>query len=211
MQKQLLSLSAVVLFIFLAAASKVNKIHWGAFNYNNKVEARSDSGNYLVNNDGTKIYGNKITWKSGLLTKDQIQIDDQKFKMDDIKGYRQATIFYHRYGNGYIKRIVHGKMNVYVQFTDVTSTSTDRNGFTRTRTYTRTDHYAQKGEDGPMIHFAGQDDIKKLLSDCPLAAQMIDMSNSKIRKAIKENPNYLNTIFETYNNDCKPVNQTNNR
>ena len=203
MQKQLLSIIVVILFVGFALASKVNKIHYGAFNYNNNVEEKSEKGNYLLKNDGTKIYGDKIKWKSGLLAKDQIQIDSEKFPLKEIRGYRQGQYFYGRKGNEYIKRIVHGKINIYVEFTEVTTHSTDRDGRVRYSHYTRTDHYAQTGDDGSMVGVAGQNEIKKLVSDCPLAVEMASLSNSKMRKAVKKNRNYLNSIFETYNNGCK--------
>jgi hypothetical protein len=170
---------------------------------NNRVEDRSENKNYLVKNDGTKIYGESISWKTGLLVKDQIKIDDQKFKITEIMGYRTGDAYYGRLGKEYIKRIVRGKLNVYVQFTQVTTTSTDRNGFSHTRSYTRTDQYGQRGEDGKMVPLAGQKDIKELVSDCPLAVQMADVKNSAMRKAIKKDPNYLNRIFDIYNNDCQ--------
>lgn len=203
--RQLLSAAIVTLFLLMAIASKVNKIHYGAFNYNNMVEPASEQGDYLELNDGTRIHGNKIKWKSGLLVKDQIQADDQKFKITEVKGYYQGGIYYGRLGKEYIKRIVHGKLNVYVQFTEVTTTSTDNNGYMRTRTYTRTDHYVQQGDDGKMMGCAGQEDIRKFVADCPLSVEMANLSNSKMRKAIRKNGNYLNEIFEVYNNDCKPV------
>ena len=59
MQKQLLSIMVVILFVGFALASKVNKIHYGAFNYNNNVEEKSEKGNYLLKNDGTKIFGQR--------------------------------------------------------------------------------------------------------------------------------------------------------
>lgn len=205
--KHLLSICAVVLFAILALSSKVNKIHYGAFNYSNNVEDKSETGNYIVKNDNTKIYGKKISWKAGLLSKEQIQIDDQKFKISEIKGYHQGENYYSRLGKGdYIRRIVHGKINIYVMFTDVSTTTTDRNGFSRTRNYTRTDQYSQKGEDGQLIGMANQDDMKKLVSDCPAAVQMLELSNKKMRKAIRKDPNYLNSVFEMYNNGCKPTN-----
>ena len=204
-KKNLLSFCAVIAFVILALASKVNQIHYGAFNYSNRVEDRTENKNYLVKNDGTKIYGESISWKTGLLVKDQIKIDDQKFKISEILGYRNGDTYYGRLGKEYIKRIVHGKVNVYVQFTDVTTTSTDRNGFTRTRSYTRTDQYAQRGDDSKMTPLADQKDIKAMVSDCPIAFQMADIKNSAMRKAIKKDPNYLNKIFDIYNNDCQEI------
>jgi hypothetical protein len=92
---------------------------------------------------------------------------------------------------------------VYVSFSQETSTYTDHNGFSHTRSYTRTDQYGQRGDLGKMEGLAGQKDIKEMVKDCPLAYQMADLSDSKLRKAIKKNKNYLNSIFDVYNNDCK--------
>jgi hypothetical protein len=205
-KKKLLSVCTLVVFISLALGSAVNKIHMGAFNAGNKVEDKTDKRNYLEKNDGTRIYGEKVKWQSGLLAKDKISIDKQDFKISDIRGYRYNDLFYGRLKNEYIKRIVHGKLNVYIKYTNVSSTTTDRGGFTRTRSYVRTDHYTQKGDDGIMTAMAGQKDIKKAVSDCPQAVSMIDLSNRQIRKAIKKDPNYLNSVFDVYNNDCRPVN-----
>ncbi|MFL5740095.1 MAG: hypothetical protein ACJ75B_07750 [Flavisolibacter sp.] len=208
--RNLLSALALVLFICIAAASGVNKIHYGAFNYYKNYEEKVQ-GSYLVKNDGTRIYGKHVSWKSGLLTKNKIEIDDQVFKIPEIVGYYQEGKYYGRLGNSdYILRIVHGKkVNVYVEFTQVTQTSTYQGGMTSTHSYTRTDHFAQKGETGPLVSIGGQKAIKEFLSDCPLSVQMIELSGHKIRRAIKDNPNYMNEIFEVYNNDCRPVNQPN--
>jgi len=195
---------ALVLFSILAVSSTVNKIHLGAFNYSNAVESSADTGTYLLTNDGTKIYGSRIEYTFGLLAKKQIKIDDQKFKSAEIKGYHTNGAYFGRLGNEYIRRIVHGKINVYVKFTQVSSTSSDHFGNTYNHDYTRTDHYAQKGEDGELLEIAGQSDIKRLLSDCPAAVAMADISNAQMRKEIRKNPNYLNRIFDLYNNDCVP-------
>ncbi|HMH23096.1 MAG TPA: hypothetical protein VK563_15030 [Puia sp.] len=206
-KKNLLSGCALVMFALFALSSAVNKIHYGAFNYGNHVEDPSETRNYALMNDGTKVYGEKIAWKTdvliGIVLKNQIKVDDQKFKITEVKGYQTKGTFYGRLKNSYIKRIVHGKLNVYVQFSDVTTTSTDHSGFTHTSSYVRTDQYVQKGEDGPFIVIAGQEDIKKMVSDCPLAVEMCDKSNSQLRKAIRKDGNYLNSIFDVYNNGCK--------
>src|SRR5689334_4271690 len=104
--KNLLSALTLILFIFIATASTVNKIHFGAFNYNKNYEEKI-SGSYLVKNDGTRIYGKEVRWKSGLLVKDRIEQDGEAFKISDIIGYYQDGKYYGRLGNEYIKRIVH--------------------------------------------------------------------------------------------------------
>ena len=203
MRKNFLSVIVVAFFVVVALASAVNNIHYNAFNYTNKIEDASPQGNYLLKTDGTKVYGDKIKWKSGLLVKDQIEIDGQKFGPNEVSGYYKEGTFYGRNGGDYIQRIVHGKVNVYVKFTEVTTTSTSSSGYMNTHSYTRTDHYAQRGDNGPMIALAGQSDIKQVVSDCPAAVEMADISNSAMRKAIKKDKNYLNSIFDTYNNNCK--------
>jgi hypothetical protein len=205
-QKHLLSGLALIIFSVFALASRVNKIHYGAFNYSNSVEDPAETQNYLLKDDGTKVYGDKISWKSGLIFKDQIKIDDQKFKIKEVRGYLQKGVFYGRLRSTYIKRIVHGKINVYVEFTDVTTTSTDHSGFTHTSSYVRTDQYSQQGDTGPMVTMASQSDIEQLVSSCPLAVELAHKSNHQIRKAIRKDRNYLNEIFDVYNSGCKPVN-----
>lgn len=201
--KHICSVLIVTAFAWMAVASKVNKVHYGAFNYGNSVEPVSEGGNYLLMMDGTKIYGDKIGWKSGLLTKDEVSIDGNKFKMKEVRGYLQGRTFYGRLKTDFIQRIVHGDINVYVKFTQVTETSTSSTGRVSTRTYTRTDHYGQKGDTGEMEPLAGQKDMKRMVAGCSLAEEMCSLSNSKMRKAIKKDRNYLNKIFETYNNHCE--------
>src|SRR5450631_2355722 len=98
-KKHIYSFCCLAAFTFFALASKVNQIHLGAFNYQNKVEDVSDTRNYLLMNDDSKVYGDKISWKSGLLIKDQIKIDDQKFKILEVKGYQRDRVFYGRLKN----------------------------------------------------------------------------------------------------------------
>jgi hypothetical protein len=203
--KHLLSGCVLIVFALFALSSRVNRIHLGAFSYSNRVEDSSDTRNYLMLNDGTKIYGGKVGWKSGMLVKDQIKIDDQKYKISEVKGYQDKQVFYVRLKNIYIQRIVHGKINVYVDFTNVTTTSVGPNGFIQTHTYVRTDHYSQQGEDGPLVVFANQTDIENLVSGCPLSVEMVHKSDRQLRKAIRHDRNYMNNIFNVYNNGCKPV------
>lgn len=115
----------IVFFMLAVSSSRVNKLHYGAFAYNNNIEGDEYGKTYLVDNSGTKIYGREVSWKSGLLTKNQIRIDNDKYKIAEIRGYMDHGVFYGRLKNEYIKRIVHGKLNVYVAFTIVTSTDYD--------------------------------------------------------------------------------------
>jgi hypothetical protein len=196
------SLTAIA-FLFIAAGSaNINKIHCGAFNSYPTGENKTEK-NYILLNDGSKVTGEKISWKSGLLVKDQIRVDDQKFKIKETRGYFSNGTFYGRIGSGYAQRIVHGKLNVYYTEEMVTTTSTSSNGAMRTNTHMVCIHYVQVGDDGDLKAIAGQSDIKEYVKDCPKSMEMISKKNKEIRRAIRKNSMYLNDVFIIYNNNCQ--------
>src|SRR3954469_15926037 len=107
-RKNLLSALSVAAFVLLALASTTTKYSANNFNLGNRVEDLKEKGNYIMMNDGTRVYGQEVKWKSGLLVKDQIQVDDEKHKISEVIGYRSGNTYYGRSGNTYVKRIVHG-------------------------------------------------------------------------------------------------------
>src|SRR4051794_33724314 len=111
-RKHLLSTLSLIVFIYLALACASSK-YYGRFDKNNQVEDRQDKGNYAVNNDGTRIYGKKVKFQSGLFSKGKVEVDDQKYPVSEIIGYRDGMNYYGRMQNYYIRRIVHGKINIY--------------------------------------------------------------------------------------------------
>lgn len=202
--KNYCSILAAIGFLLIAAASShVNKLHCGAFNTFPSGEEPGDGRSYVLMNDGHKVYGDKISWKTGLLVKDQIKVDGEKYMIKETRGYFSNGIYYGRLGGSYAQRIVHGKINVYYTEDMVTSTSTSASGAIRTTTRPVCLHYSQVGENGPLEPIANQGDIKKLVADCPLALEMIDKKDKEIRRSIRKNNMYLNNIFITYNNGCR--------
>ena len=200
--RNLHSVLALVFFVLLAIGSKVNKLHYGAFEYDNIVEDMSDTTNYVLLTDGTKVYGQDVELKSSALGKSRIVCDGKEYSTDAVKGYRKNNIFYGKQSKvDFPQRIVRGKVNIYVLFTS--SPITGANG--REKWYTRTTMYSQKGDNGPMELFVGQNGMKELVADCPTAVAMVDIGDKKLIKEIKRDSNYLNKAFEIYNNDCKPV------
>lgn len=202
--RHLLSICTIVLFAVLAIASaKINKIHCGAFNYHNIRENTGDRA-FVELRDGRKIYGDDISWKTGLLVKDMIKVDGEKFPIKETRGYYSKGFYYGQYGTGYAKRIISGKLNVYYKEDWVTVTSTNaRTGLTSSRERLVCTHYVQRGDTGELEAIASQRDILKYVGDCPRSVEMIDRKDRDIRRAIKKNGNYLNDIFYTYNNGCR--------
>lgn len=168
------------------------------FNQDVSVEEKSEQGNYLLKNDDSKIYGKKIKGLYGLVVKDYISIDGQKFKPSEIKGYREGKFYYARLKSAYIKRVVHGAINVYIHQENHMQTSGATN---MSRNVIRIYQYYQNGDNGELILF-GDKDIKEIVKGCPKAESLADKSAGELRKAIRKNPNYINEIFEVYNKDC---------
>ena len=207
MKKNLLSIAAVILFMFLAMAT--GNYHPNAIWIKNLIEDNTDKNNYIIKNDGTKIYGKEILDRTFFSTR-KLKIDDQKFSKSDIKGYVQNGSYFTRLdknskkyadSDNYAKRVIHGKLNVYVLTFDI-EIRDDNN-----RSHTRTGHalYLQKGDDGAIIATPNSIDAKKFIRDCPLSSKMLNMSESKILQEIGKDPDYLIKVFEIYNNNCQKV------
>ncbi|MBL7710267.1 MAG: hypothetical protein JNJ86_14420 [Chitinophagaceae bacterium] len=204
-RKTLYSLAAAVGFLVIAAgSSSVNKIHCGAFSRAQTGEETS-ADNYVVLNDGSKVFGDKISWKSGLLVKDQIKVGDEKFAIRETKGYFANGNYYGRINSSnYAKRIIHGKLNVYYTEDWTTYTTTNsRTGAMRTSQRLVCIHYVQRGDNGPIEAIANQKDIREYVKDCPASMEMVDKRDKEIRRAIRRNGFYLNKVFVIYNNGCK--------
>ncbi|MBC7948173.1 MAG: hypothetical protein H7Y42_09870 [Chitinophagaceae bacterium] len=193
------ALIAGVFLVMAAGSARVNKIHCGAFSYSSTNEDKQENRDYVVLHDGSKVYGEKISWKTGLIVKDQIKVDNEKFRIKETRGYFSNGTYYGRVGSSYARRIVHGKLNVY--YTEDFVTSFDSNGRMRTRQVCA--HYVQVGEKGDLQAIANQKDIRDYVKDCPKSLEMIDKKDKEIRRSIRKNRFYLNQIFVTFNNDCK--------
>lgn len=200
MKKQILSTLTLGIFLLLAAGSAVNKMS----NFSFGPASREGESNefYVELMNGTKIETDEMKIKNGLFSKKVFKTDGETYPIKEVRGYMSKGTYYERIGNIFIKRIVHGKINVYEHI--YTSTSFNhQTGMASSRDATR--YYYQKGDTGELIAMGGQKDIKEAVADCPLAVEMADLKGSKMRKAIRRNRQYLNSIFETYNNDCKPL------
>lgn len=200
-KKHWLSVLTLLVFVVFALASKSSKVSRETFGYTDTREDVSTKGNYIVMEDGTKVYGYAIGWQSGLTLKDVVVMDEKKYKISDVKGFMRGGNYYTRFHKGYIQRLVHGKINVYVKHEDHVS-AINENGRLYYNSNTRTEYYYQIGEDGDLKKF-NRGDIQGLLKDCPTAAAMADISKKQLNKALEEDPNYMNKVFHIYNSGCK--------
>jgi hypothetical protein len=75
---------AVSIF-FLLSGCKTLKLECSSFNHENSKTGISGS-NYLLLNDGSKVFGNEIKSAWGILTKDKVVIDGKLFLIKDVQG-----------------------------------------------------------------------------------------------------------------------------
>jgi hypothetical protein len=181
----------LLFFSVLTQSCTVNKLHCGILSESRLRESTDDMRNYLVKNDGTKIYGEKIWWNYGILAGKTIFIDKQRFSISEIKTYRMDEVTFVRYGHKYLERRVHGKLNAYISDR---YRSPDRLGCF---------HYIQQGDDGKIVPLPNTKVLLKAVEDCPKAFQMVNISMKKLNKALNKNSKYIIEVFNIYNKGCQ--------
>ena len=133
----------------------------------------------------------------------KLSLDGVKYPLFEVKAYKNRGTYYIRLDSGFIKRIIHGKINVYVLFDEETG-YVGYHGVTVKTHYSFSKHYAQRGENGPLILLANREVLVDLVKDCPLSVSMIgDEGYEQLKKGNKDDPDYLNNICNIYNNGCK--------
>lgn len=196
-KRNVLSVLVLAVFIILAAGSKI-ATYVSNFDLAESSEERANNNGtpYIEFPDGTRVEGEKVHYKSGFLTKNQIGVGDQKFKIAEVRGYKDRNFYYARFGdsNEFARRIVHGKINIYVRYVEVT-TYTNNVPHSSMRTY----FYMQMGDGEPFVVITSQKMIVEAVRDCPAALELADKTSKEIRKAVRADRHYMNSIFETYN------------
>lgn len=131
----------------LTISCNVYKFRCGSFNTEDLKDESGNSRNFILKNDGTKVYGDKITYQYGALLKKEITIDKQTFNSAEVRGYQAKGVYYGRVGGRFVKRIVHGKLNVYAE--ELMSNKYYAEKFTTSTSQCL--HYVQKGETGDLV------------------------------------------------------------
>jgi len=187
------------MFFVIACGGIKNELVTVSFDGRRSVEGPATAQNYLLKHDGSKVYGSKIKGRSGDLIKDWISIDNEKFKMSEIAGFKEDSTFYFRINNRYTPRVVKGKVNIYKQ--SVSSSSYDAS--THSTSYREYIYYfVQTGDDTSQVYMLNNNNLKTLVADCPKAFEKVNYTAKELRKLIKGNKRYLNETLSLYNNNC---------
>jgi hypothetical protein len=200
-KKPFISFYSLILIFIIAESCNQNKLNYGSVDYYNKVED-DNTTSYIIKNDGKKVYGNNVSMVNYDIS-NQVSLDGTKYPTSEVKAFKNKGSYYIRLDNKYIKRIIHGKLNVYVLFDEKYNKEYYHSG-TYTMHFSNSKHYAQRGEDGPLIFLANREILVDLVKDCPLSVSMIgDKGYAKLIRGNYKDLDYINNIFNVYNNGCK--------
>jgi hypothetical protein len=186
--------------IFLLSGCKTLKLECSSFNHQNSKVGISGS-NYLLLNDGSKVFGNEIKSAWGILTKDKVVIDGKLFLIKDVQGYYQDGIYYGRLGMDYIKRIIDGKLSLYSVEERVGVTNVVVNGIDGI-SLSVCSFYITNTPNGQMKKIKTIEDIRKYLLSCPKALDALKKTDKEIKSSIQGDISFLNSVIETFNNGC---------
>jgi hypothetical protein len=201
------SIFMLVLLRPVVAFCQITEAGGGGFDTYVAVEPATDSARFLVKKDGTILYWNKVD----KLSFSAVTLDGRKIPLAEVRGIRNGDYFYAPVADNYARRIVRGKLNVYI----VRRASAGEkpwwmgaNGssgnFVQGLNYLD-QVYLQEGDSGPLKTLNSRKDIISAVQSCPLALSMANKSDSELKKAIRADHRYLNEIFEIYNNNCQPL------
>jgi len=206
-KKNVLSLLIVCGFILTALGSKVvglklNTFHI-VFNPRDFDNETSEKGNYIILNGGSFVYGEKITYSTGIIGKGNVKVDGQKYEYPDVVAMFVGNTYFRKIGKEFANRVMHGRINIYLLTETRTQTTRSVSGAMETRTTSVNRYFAQKGETGSIVPIMSSEDLRALVADCPKSREMVQLTDKQLRKAVRKNRSYLNDLIRTYNNDCK--------
>jgi hypothetical protein len=143
--KHLLSFGAIILFAWMAVSSAGVLpffVNFNVYNSESYIESSEDNRNYLLKNDGTKIYGEKVIWEDYYIDKTEIFLDNKAYPVSEILAFRKSPEkFYWKEGGNYYKKILDGKISIYfgmVNQSYTTATNTTSTPLSNGRTLERT-------------------------------------------------------------------------
>lgn len=217
-RKHFLSFGAIIVFAYIAVSSAGALpffVNFNVANLSSSTDSLADNRNYLLKNDGTKIYGTKVYWDDNYKDKTEIVLDDKAYPISEIFGFRMSSEkYYWKEGKSFYKKILDGKISIYYGLvvqshttaTNTTSTplgngrTLDRTTGGQTRSYTVPIYFYKWQDDHNLIRLDTHEKLQWLVKDCPKAFEKVNMKSKKLAKLIRQNPNYLNDVIILYNN-----------
>lgn len=178
----------LVLFIstllLLTSSSKVHGQFYDYINHTDGPPALEEEGTFIVMDDGSKVYGKKIR----TITFGGVSMDKHRYHLNDVKAFQVDGYYYVRYSISYIKRIIHGRANIY---------SLPNNSYNS--------YYIQMGDEGEIIPLSSNnlEAFASFFKDCPNVYEKLNVTKKELHKTLRENHKYIYQLIQEYNTKCK--------
>lgn len=182
-----------------------------------RIKKESNDLNYYITDDGAKILCSEIVDDAiGELISPHIKADKVKYATRKVKYYcKDGTLHIRISKRSYAREIVGcDKLRIFECQKEIAGyTTTNSYGNASTNSYhkarTTYTYYAEKDKNGKPLKINTTNNLSKIISDCPLAFDMLNQSKSQIKKNIKDAKttlaDYVETAVNIYNNDCKSI------
>ena len=177
----------LMLFIFNAGCSTPYTATISYVELFTNSETHLGSIPFIVLRNGDTVFG-KI--KEPNFSK-KIIVNGQTFIKKEVRYMYNWTSVFHWIGNGFGRRIITGKINVYTRT------------FLSGKIYYNV-VYLQIGDQAEPVEAKTFDDYRKAVKDCPLALEMIEKGVTDLKKARMEKNSFLSTAILVYNKGCEP-------
>lgn len=187
-QRAYLTQTALLLsLVFISCGTTSNSASFTPYSF--KQVPSADTRQYVMMNDSSIVYGEKVVgWGDGLLNKRVVRLDGKSIPASEVLGFQTKGGYWTKLEyNAIAKRLITGRISVYRQVIDVPG------GARRSMIF-----FQKAG--GPVREISGMGELKQMLSDCPKAYNMINIPEEEYKKMFKKQPYYTQTVIETYNN-----------
>ena len=190
LKSNLVAPASFILCLLFFRCTPMSHVQAPAISSNNfKYVPSADKRNYVMMKDSSIIYGEKVAggFGDGLLNKKAVRLDGKEIPLSETIGFQNNDGYYTIVEEGKpAKRLIQGKISVYRLLASNAS-------------FSYTALYLQKGN-GPVKQTNSLVSLTQLLSDCPKAYSMANMTEDEFRKITKKQLYYPQTVIETYNN-----------
>ncbi|MEP7377403.1 MAG: hypothetical protein ABI675_28630 [Chitinophagaceae bacterium] len=180
-----------IAYLLAFSCSPVSRVQAPAISTNNfRHVPWAAERNYVMMKDSSIVYGEKVSGGFGgdaLLNKKVVRLDGKQIPLSEIIGFQNNDGYYTLVEDVKpARRIIKGKITVYRLLASNAS-------------FSYTALYFQK-DNGTVTLRGSFSTFQQLISDCPKAYDMVNMTEDEFRRIVKKQQYYPQTVIETYNN-----------
>jgi hypothetical protein len=180
--------AVMLLFFFMGCSTQkvtISPLHDFIGTYEN-VEREHGYAPFVELRSGEKVYGKKLSFGAEVLGKrrNTIKLDKIVYEHREVKSAFDGYCFYRPTEEGFAKRIIKGKLNIYLLY------------------YSQNFYFIQRGDEEKLLSLNRVGQLREYLEDCPLALEIFDEGNANILQSKRQNNHFMSTAIYRFNNNC---------